>query len=413
MVNFPYIVYGTITDSEASNPDNAKVILRNDRTGEKTSGNTNSSGVYLLDAANLTNGYVDSDRFTVICAYGDEDNEESFLMSSYPGGHMVNLTLATVAESSDTTYCQIQDVLDELGDKTTSDIAYERVRKIIIRAESEIDERSGTTFKSTLISKEILNFDQYTSWKSAEQLRGYQSDMIVGTRNDYWNTYFNDKIRVKNAPLINPFTQLSAVTTTVATTLTVDSTSGFPSSGTIFIYNSTNGTERIDYTGTTSTTFTGCTRSADSTTATAHADDSYVSMNSVSKNTGGSSGEDNWEDLEPQLGGGGSYIINTNTGIVIFVNNPPPLGIRKMRVSYSHGYDSVPKTIERLSILLSVRDVLTSKSSDEEFDKIDDMSLDGISTSGGVGGSVNYFRFLNEEIERLWKIVGDLRPLAV
>jgi len=46
------------------------------------------------------------------------------------------------------------------------------------------------------------------------------------------------------------------------TTITVLSTSGFPTAGTLLI-----GTEQITYTGTTSTTFTGCTRGANSTTA--------------------------------------------------------------------------------------------------------------------------------------------------
>lgn len=55
------------------------------------------------------------------------------------------------------------------------------------------------------------------------------------------------------------------------TTITVDSTTDFSSSGTIYIDD-----ETIYYTGKTTTTFTGCTRGADSTTAVAHADNSVV-----------------------------------------------------------------------------------------------------------------------------------------
>lgn len=55
------------------------------------------------------------------------------------------------------------------------------------------------------------------------------------------------------------------------TTITVDSTSGFDSSGTIAV-----GSEEITYTGTTATTFTGCTRGANNTTAAAHDDDSPI-----------------------------------------------------------------------------------------------------------------------------------------
>jgi len=55
------------------------------------------------------------------------------------------------------------------------------------------------------------------------------------------------------------------------TTIVVDSTTGFPSSGYITIED-----EVISYTGTTSVSFTGCTRGALSTTAASHDDDTPV-----------------------------------------------------------------------------------------------------------------------------------------
>lgn len=58
-----------------------------------------------------------------------------------------------------------------------------------------------------------------------------------------------------------------------ATTITVDSASSFDSSGKIYIEN-----EQITYTGTSSTTFTGCTRGANSTTAASHSDDVQVAQ---------------------------------------------------------------------------------------------------------------------------------------
>ena len=58
-----------------------------------------------------------------------------------------------------------------------------------------------------------------------------------------------------------------------ATTITVDSTTGFDSTGTIYIEN-----EQVTYTGTSSTTFTGCTRGANSTTAASHSDDVQVAQ---------------------------------------------------------------------------------------------------------------------------------------
>ena len=68
-------------------------------------------------------------------------------------------------------------------------------------------------------------------------------------------------------------TTLDGALTDSATTVTVASTSGFDSSGTLFIEN-----EQITYTGTTSTTFTGATRGANSTTAAAHSDGTQIAQ---------------------------------------------------------------------------------------------------------------------------------------
>jgi len=66
-------------------------------------------------------------------------------------------------------------------------------------------------------------------------------------------------------------TDLDGALNSTATTITVNSTSGFSDTGTLLI-----GSEQITYTGTTTTTFTGCTRGANSTTAASHADDATV-----------------------------------------------------------------------------------------------------------------------------------------
>lgn len=60
---------------------------------------------------------------------------------------------------------------------------------------------------------------------------------------------------------------VSGALTNVAATVTVASTTGFTVTGTILI-----GTEQITYTGLTTTTFTGCTRGANSTANVAHSD---------------------------------------------------------------------------------------------------------------------------------------------
>jgi hypothetical protein len=67
-------------------------------------------------------------------------------------------------------------------------------------------------------------------------------------------------------------TVVEVKTNPTLTTITVDSTSNYASNGKILI-----GDEVISYTGTTSTTFTGCTRGASGTVATYHLDNAEVS----------------------------------------------------------------------------------------------------------------------------------------
>ena len=83
----------------------------------------------------------------------------------------------------------------------------------------------------------------------------------------------------------NLSTLLSGGISDTDTTITVDSTTNFEAVGTITI-----GNENITYTGKTSTTFTGCTRGADSTTAASHVDDSTVTRSTKWYNITRSSG---------------------------------------------------------------------------------------------------------------------------
>jgi hypothetical protein len=66
-------------------------------------------------------------------------------------------------------------------------------------------------------------------------------------------------------------TLLNGAINSAVTTITVDSTQGYPASGEVII-----DSERITYTGKTSTTFTGCTRGANGSTAASHSDNANV-----------------------------------------------------------------------------------------------------------------------------------------
>lgn len=66
-------------------------------------------------------------------------------------------------------------------------------------------------------------------------------------------------------------TQLDGALNNSATTITVDSTAAFPAAGSLIV-----DSEEISYTGKTATTFTGCTRGANTTTAASHLDNAVI-----------------------------------------------------------------------------------------------------------------------------------------
>ena len=106
----------------------------------------------------------------------------------------------------------------------------------------------------------------------------YSSDVRTG-RNASLTTYRDRYVRCWNCDYVcnldrddrshegardgdgitTPTTTLDGAVATTDTTITVDSTTGFSSSGYIYIYTSGQKMDRVAYTGTTSTTFTGCT----------------------------------------------------------------------------------------------------------------------------------------------------------
>ena len=127
----------------------------------------------------------------------------------------------------------------------------------------------------------------------------------------------NDIAAEDTVTLINDGSGLTAV----ATTVTVDSAANFASSGHIKI-----GDEIIEYTGTTSTTFTGLVRGSFATTATTHADNAAVfeanfGWGMPATSTVAGSNLSNWthdnfgEDLLLNVKNGGIYYWDRTSGI--------------------------------------------------------------------------------------------------
>lgn len=105
-------------------------------------------------------------------------------------------------------------------------------------------------------------------------------NFYYGTHNDTGTTYATDAKFLSEGGYIQdyrqtseggPSTALNGALSSSATTITVDSTTNFQTSGTLVI-----DSEHISYTGTNATQFTGCTRGIDDTTAVSHSSTTTV-----------------------------------------------------------------------------------------------------------------------------------------
>lgn len=115
----------------------------------------------------------------------------------------------------------------------------------------------GTVRYSIPTTAKTVDYNTFRMVKDSD-LGSSGGRLYIINYNDYINSYITQEDEITT-------TTLDGALTDSATTITVASTTGFDSTGTIFIEN-----EQITYTGTTSTTFTGATRGANDTTAAAH-----------------------------------------------------------------------------------------------------------------------------------------------
>jgi len=124
---------------------------------------------------------------------------------------------------------------------------------------------AGTVRYSLPTSTKHVDYNTFRLVKN-EDLGNSGYKLGILQYNDYINNYITQEDTIST-------TTLDGSLSDSATTVTVASTTGFDSAGTIHI-----GNEEITYTGTTSTTFTGATRGAGGTTASAHSDATQVAQ---------------------------------------------------------------------------------------------------------------------------------------
>lgn len=213
---------------------------------------------------------------------------------------------------------------------------------VLQRAEQEVDDSVNGTFLDT----------------SVENPEYCVSDETYATKGYFEQQYFS-----KERPIVDVSCDLSADITDSDVTISLDTGCGilFPLTGNVLI-----GTEIVSYTGITDDDLTGCTRGALNSTASAHiiGDTIHTSIMQVSGTAQGS--VPTWNTLQYNS----DFVIddrkffiydNVIQGVGVTSNNllSTPDVENRVRLIHLFGFDSIPTTITRLTLLYGKRQLIT------------------------------------------------------
>ena len=185
-----------------------------------------------------------------------------------------------------------------------------------------------------------------------------------------WNQSLNEKqdgqgpfkrnyFSLQNYPLPDVSTNLSEASIAGTARLIVDSTDGFPSTGSLLI-----DSEKIPYSGKSTTAFT-----LSGTASTAHTDNTFVGPYVVEISTTTPGGTISWEVLEKDT----EFDMDRNTGRVqiyadgvdyngtyVDVDSSPLNRVaNRFRFSYIHGSSTIPVDITKATLMLAAKDLMS------------------------------------------------------
>ena len=142
-----------------------------------------------------------------------------------------------------------------------------------------------------------------------------------------------------------------------------------------------------------------------------------VSISSLSVNQAGYNATDDWSALTEQTGSSGDFILeDSDAGVIDFLTNFPRIGKRSWKITYVAGYDrdstardviSLLRIVERLTILLASKAIITTKTTGALFDSTRDIKIGEIELKGGAMSSSQYLNSIAPEIQGLWKEIGE------
>ncbi len=344
MPGIPYLTFGAVKES-GSGVANATIKARNESTNELISKTTDSNGLYVFDANDFASGWSDGDKITMYVIFTSFDGQATITIdTSSSFSTQQDITLSTVEDSELIDYCTVQDVYDELDAKTSSDISATRIVKSIQRAEGLIDIKTGTFFKQVTRTDEVHTVSRYTIETSHDNLDGYYSGFYAtNSRRDSMRGFGNNRVKTDFKPV--------------------------------------------------------------------------VSITSLSINKAAVDATDSFTTLTEQTGSGGAFLLeDSDTGLIDFITDFPRWGKRSWKITYVAGYDrtstdrrviSLLKIVERLTILLASKMIITTKSTGAIFDTTRDIKIGAIELKGGAQSSSQYLTSIEPELMELWRQLGE------
>jgi len=138
-----------------------------------------------------------------------------------------------------------------------------------------------------------------------------------------------------------------------------------------------------------------------------------ISVTSMYTNSASPIEADVWTEITEQVGLGGDFRLSLPLSEVIFIQNIPTMKPRAVKTTYIYGHSSIPYDVQRLATLLVAKNVVISKMSNSQFSSTDSITVEGISITKGTGQSVQYTNGMTNEINELYRTIGEFNSELV
>ncbi len=203
MIGIPYLGFGIVKENGVG-VSSATVKARNETNNELISQTTDANGVYLFDFNDFISGWSNGDKVTIYVIYTNFEGQETITINTSTAfSTEQDIALCSVEDSQLIDYCTVQDVYDELDNKTASDISAERIVKAVRRAEGLIDIKTGTFFKQVTRTDEVHTVTRYSIETSHDNLDGFYTGLASNSRRDSMGGFRDNRVRTDFKPVVS------------------------------------------------------------------------------------------------------------------------------------------------------------------------------------------------------------------